>query len=104
MLMNPPVSDLLVRNLEVKDLPAVATVHKAAFPKSALTMLGTEAVRRYYEWQLLGPHESISLGAFLGPEVVGFCVGGIFRGAMISVASGMVARRHANTRTAIIGL
>jgi len=76
-------NDVLIRNLEVKDLSGVAAVHVAAFPGSALTMLGTEAVRRYYEWQLLGPHESVSLGAFLGPEVVGFCVGGIFRGAMI---------------------
>jgi len=75
-------NDVLIRNLEVKDLSGVAAVHVTAFPESALTMLGAEAVRRYYEWQLLGPHESVSLGAFLGPEVVGFCVGGIFRGAM----------------------
>jgi ribosomal protein S18 acetylase RimI-like enzyme len=74
--------EVLIRNLEVKDLPGVAAVHMAAFHNSALTMLGTEAVRRYYEWQLLGPHESVSLGAFLGTEVVGFCVGGIFRGAL----------------------
>ena len=52
MMTNPVASDLLVLNLDVKDLPAVASVHMAAFPKSALTMLGTEAVRRYYEWQL----------------------------------------------------
>jgi ribosomal protein S18 acetylase RimI-like enzyme len=53
-----------------------------AFPESALTMLGSEAVRRYYEWQLLGPHEISALCAYVNSELVGFCFGGIFRGAM----------------------
>lgn len=34
----------------------VAGVHVAAFPSSALTRLGSEAVRRYYLWQIEGPH------------------------------------------------
>ncbi len=75
-------TEVLIRKLDPTDLPGVAVVHMAAFPESALTMLGAEAVRRYYEWQLSGPHDSDSLGAFLGTEVVGFCVGGIFRGAL----------------------
>lgn len=60
----------------------MAAVHVAAFPNSALTMLGTEVVRRYYEWQLTGPHDIAALGAFVGAEVEGYCFGGVFRGAM----------------------
>ena len=71
-----------IRNLEAKDLPYVAAVHVAAFPDSALTMLGTEVVRRYYEWQLTGPHDIAALGAFAGAGVEGYCFGGVFRGAM----------------------
>src|SRR6267378_4194115 len=77
--MQTPV---LIRTLEGKDLPGVSMVHMLAFPESALTMLGTEAVRRYYEWQLVGPHDVAALGAFVNAELVGFCFGGIFRGAM----------------------
>jgi ribosomal protein S18 acetylase RimI-like enzyme len=68
-------------NLSKKDLPAVAQIHLAAFPESGLTMLGLEAVRRYYEWQLTGPHDVTALGAFVDGELAGFCFCGIFRGA-----------------------
>jgi ribosomal protein S18 acetylase RimI-like enzyme len=41
-----------------------------------------EAVRRYYEWQLIGPHDAVALGAFIDDRLVGFCFGGTFRGAL----------------------
>lgn len=69
------------RNLETYNLPAVAELHAAAFPDSALTMLGAECLRRYYEWQLVGPHDVLALGAFVDTELCGFCFGGTFRGA-----------------------
>lgn len=72
---------VIVRNLKTSDLAAVAAVHVEGFPESAITLLGQEAVRRYYEWQLLGPHDAIALGALMDGEVVGFCFGGVFRGA-----------------------
>ncbi len=71
-----------IRNLDHRDLPAIAAIHALAFPDSALTALGAETVRRYYEWQLTGPHDVSALGAFSEKEIVGFCFGGIFRGAM----------------------
>lgn len=71
-----------VRRLEIADLGYVASVHMKAFPSSALTKLGEEAVRRYYAWQLTGPHESICLGAFLDDKLVGYCFAGVFRGAL----------------------
>ena len=74
--------EIQLRNLTPDDLPAVAEAHLAAFPHSALTRLGREAVRRYYEWQLLGPHEAVALGAFQNERLAGFCFGGYFRGAL----------------------
>ena len=63
----------------------------AAFPKSALTLLGAEAVRRYYTWQLLGPHDVTPSGAFIGSNLVGFSFSGVFRGA----TSGFLKRNRA---------
>jgi ribosomal protein S18 acetylase RimI-like enzyme len=71
-----------IRSLQAGDLGAVAEVHLAAFPRSALTLLGKEAVRRYYDWQLTGPHEVTALGAFSGNSLAGFCFGGRFHGSM----------------------
>lgn len=71
-----------IRKLGQQDLPAIASIHKLAFPGSALTALGASAVRRYYEWQLTGPHDVSALGAFHENEMAGFCFGGVFHGAM----------------------
>lgn len=71
-----------IRDLNQQDLPAIAKIHALAFPSSALTALGASAVRCYYEWQLMGPHDVSALGAFYENEMAGFCFGGVFRGAM----------------------
>jgi ribosomal protein S18 acetylase RimI-like enzyme len=73
----------VVRTLEPDDLVAVARVHRRAFPSSSLGRLGVEAVARYYDWQLFGPHDVTGLAAFDGDRMVGFLVGGRFRGSMI---------------------
>lgn len=73
---------LLIRELTTKDLDEVATVHANAFPDSALTKLGTAVIRRYYEWQLDGPHDCYAIGAFNGERLYGFCFGGVFRGSL----------------------
>lgn len=80
-----------LRKLEVEDLPRVSEIHMAAFPDSALTLLGAEAVRRYYEWLLTGPHVCFSLGATVRADLKGFCFGGVFRGAL----SGFLRRNRA---------
>jgi ribosomal protein S18 acetylase RimI-like enzyme len=77
--MNSPIE---IRRLQESDLQATSQTHLLAFPESALTALGWEAVRRYYEWQLNGPHDVSALAAYRGNEMAGFCFGGIFRGAM----------------------
>jgi ribosomal protein S18 acetylase RimI-like enzyme len=71
-----------IRELTVDDLERVATIHLLAFPDSAITKLGHEAARRYYDWQLTGPHDAHVIGAYLEGELVGFCFGGLFRGAL----------------------
>ncbi len=42
-------TDIVIREIQAHDLTRVAAVHLLAFPDSALSMLGTEAIRRYYE-------------------------------------------------------
>jgi ribosomal protein S18 acetylase RimI-like enzyme len=71
-----------IKKISENDLAAVAVAHLRAFPASALTALGPEAVRRYYLWQLTGPHDVIALGAWRDGMLAGFCFGGIFRGAL----------------------
>lgn len=68
--------------LREADLPAVVPVHAAAFPDSAITAFGPEAIRRYYHWLLTGPHDAALTGAWQGERLVGFCAAGVFRGAM----------------------
>jgi ribosomal protein S18 acetylase RimI-like enzyme len=63
-------------------LPKVVEIHREAFPEGAITRLGAEAVRRYYDWQFVGPHDAHFLGAWLGEEFVGFCFCGQFREAL----------------------
>jgi ribosomal protein S18 acetylase RimI-like enzyme len=75
-------SELRIAPLVRGDLPAVATIHERAWPESAITALGTEAIRRYYAWLLEGPHDAALMGAWQGDRLVGFCAAGVFRGAM----------------------
>jgi len=75
-------NSVILRKIESCDLNDVARLHMLAFPGRALTVLGIETVRRYYEWQLTGPHNVTAVGAFFGPELAGFSFGGIFRGAL----------------------
>jgi ribosomal protein S18 acetylase RimI-like enzyme len=74
-----PVS---IRPLRHEDLSGMTRIHLQAFPDSALTSLGQEAVCRYYDWQLSGVHQLVGLAADLDSQLVGFCLGGIFRGAL----------------------
>lgn len=76
------MAELRLSPLTHDDLPALAEVHRRAFPDSAITAFGTEAVRRYYAWLLDGPHDASLVGAFLDGRLVGFCAAGTFRGAM----------------------
>lgn len=68
-----------IRNLQSSDLPAVAKVHKSAFPGRALTLLGEEAIGRYYHWVIDGPNDVTAIGLFSTGQLLGFCFGGVFR-------------------------
>src|SRR5688572_22400411 len=81
--MDDPERRAAVRPLTIDDLDAVAAVHIAAFPDSALGRLGPEAVRRSYRWQLEGPHDVVALAAHRRGQLVGFLVGGTFSGSLI---------------------
>jgi len=77
-------SNTLIRSLELKDISGVTSVHVSSFPDAMLVNLGAATVCRYYEWwlgRLLGePHKTAGLSAFIGAELVGFCIAGKFRG------------------------
>ncbi len=75
-------STIKIGQLSVTDLPAIARVHVEAFPGSSTTRLGKEAVRRYYEWQFVGPHKAHYFGAWADGQLAGFCFCGRFRGAL----------------------
>ena len=71
-----------VCELYLDDIEDVTRVHAAAFPRSALTQLGNEAVGRYYRSLLLGPHRIDAFGARINGDLAGFCFGGIAPAAM----------------------
>jgi ribosomal protein S18 acetylase RimI-like enzyme len=75
--------NLILRPITIEDCRNVADVHLLAFPDSALTRLGIEAVSRYYQWQLIGPHECVALGAYTETgQMKGFIFGGSFHGSL----------------------
>jgi len=73
---------LHVKQLAHTDIPSISEIHLAAFPNSHLTILGRNVVQKYYEWQFKGPHDMVALGAFYDHELLGYCIGGIFRGSL----------------------
>lgn len=80
--MKQLLSAVKVNDLGQRDLNDVARVHVKAFPESVLTKLGHEAVRRYYLWQLLGPHDCQAVGVYYDQQLAGYCFGGVFHGAL----------------------
>lgn len=74
--------ELRISPLTASDLPSLVAIHSKAFPESAITRFGAEAVRRYYLWLSEGPHDAALMGAWQGSQLVGFCAAGVFRGAM----------------------
>ncbi len=74
--------EVVLKKLQPEDLGKVVRVHINSFPESALTKLGAQIVRRYYLWQLTGPHKKIwAIGAFLDDDCAGFSFSGIFHGS-----------------------
>ncbi len=71
-----------IEPITLADLGLVARIHRRAFPRSALTRLGVEAVRRYYEWQLVGPHDRYAVQAVVDGRMAGFNFAGVSRGAV----------------------
>lgn len=76
------MSSVRIGAITRRDLVAVAEVHRRAFPESAITAFGREAVRRYYQWLLEGPHDAALVGAWKDDRLVGFCAAGTFNGAL----------------------
>jgi hypothetical protein len=77
----PHAANISLRNLKREDLDAMATIHMGALPESPITLLGRETIRRYYLWQMIGPHSATAVGAFKAQKLAGICLGGVFRGS-----------------------
>lgn len=87
----PDNAAVAIRDISKSDMGPVADVHAGAFAESALTHLGREAVKRYYIWQLEGPHPEVrAVGAFDSSQCLGFCFSGVFNGS----TSGFVRRNR----------
>lgn len=71
-----------IKSIDIKDLEPVVEIHMRAFRKSAITALGVEAVRRYYQWLLTGPHQAFYFGAWMGDYLAGYCFCGKFNKAL----------------------
>jgi ribosomal protein S18 acetylase RimI-like enzyme len=76
------INDSEIRVLIPPDLLTLTVIHRLAFPQSAITHLGQEATKRYYEWLLTGPHpDAFCVGVERESNLVGFCFGGRFNAA-----------------------
>lgn len=76
------INNSQIRALAPGDLPSVSMIHQLAFPQSAMTHLGSEATKRYYDWLLTGPHpDAFCIGLDRELTLVGFCFGGRFNAA-----------------------
>ena len=76
------MGELVIRPLELADLPAVASIHIRAFPESAITAFGDDFVVRYYRWLLESQTDAVLAGAFTDDRLAGFCAAGVFRNAL----------------------
>ncbi len=79
---NTRPSEVEICDLRLDALKSVSAIHLASFPDSAISKLGMESIRRYYEWQLVGPHRCDAIGAYQNSELIGFLFGGHFNGAL----------------------
>jgi hypothetical protein len=44
--------------------------------------LGKDLVQKYYEWQMIGPHDCYAIGAFINHDLLGYCFAGTFNGSL----------------------
>lgn len=72
-----------ISDIEECDLEDIAEIHLTSFSDRPLSLLGQEAVMRYYRCILSTQRESIYRKAVVNSETVGFCIGGHFTGSVL---------------------
>ena len=77
--MSKAGSDVELRALTATDLPNVAKLHRAAFAKTSLAVMGEATIERYYTWWLAEPPPMQGVGVFCNGQLAGFCLSGVFR-------------------------
>lgn len=67
-------SNSVCRLLGPEDLPAIAEIHRDAFPHTLLTAFGDRCLQKFYKWHLEGEHGVATIGVECQGTLVGFCV------------------------------
>ena len=76
------MSELTIRKIEIRDLDKIADVHKASFDDRALSQLGKTAIKRYYDWLLMGFPDNYPICATSeDDQIAGFCFAGDYSGS-----------------------
>lgn len=76
------MNEITISFLTMRHINEISMIHMAAFPNRALTSLGKEAVAYYYETLLNNSKFCLCAGAFSGPKLVGYLIGGEMNGLM----------------------
>jgi ubiquinone/menaquinone biosynthesis C-methylase UbiE/GNAT superfamily N-acetyltransferase len=72
-VMSPVTDGVVIHSLSATHLEEIAAIHRAAFPLSLLTELGSAAVKNYCRWQMQTPHGAAVLGARKDGRLLGYC-------------------------------
>ena len=76
------MTSLVIRPIRNTDVDRLGDLHGEVFPSSSLAKLGTDVVARYYQWQL-DDEEVDGIVAEAEGEVLGWLIGGHFRGSTV---------------------
>lgn len=67
---------LVTRAIKRMELLQVADIHLLAFPDAAVSIMGREVARRFYESLLYGPQKHVGFGVFVDGQLWGYVFGG----------------------------
>jgi ribosomal protein S18 acetylase RimI-like enzyme len=93
-------SHIATRRLGSADIPAIARVHRAAFPDSGVSVLGQAVTEHYYRWQVQQSRWPAIIGADASSQLIGFCfmaetfgsMAGFLRARPLPVVAALMAR------------
>jgi ribosomal protein S18 acetylase RimI-like enzyme len=88
--------DFKIRAATVADLPDIATVHRAAFPATFSTALGSKFVQKMLDWYLAYPNTFLLCAENEEGKIVSYITGMIYDGSMKTGSSSGMAQHAFN--------